>query len=146
MSDFAIRKAKADDQQRIKDIVREVDIDPTNLHWSHFIVGEVNGQIVAIGQVRPFKGSPELGSIATVEGHRSKGYAGEIIRRLIDEWDQPGPLYLECEGNMMEYYKQFGFVPIHWAEPPFPFKFKTTMAAVVSRIFGFKMGVMKLDR
>ena len=146
MSEFSIRKATAGDQQRIKDIVREVDIDPTKLHWSQFLVGEVDGQIVAIGQVRPFKGSPELGSIATVEAHRGKGYAAQIIRRLIDEWDQPGPLYLECEGHMMDYYKQFGFVPIQWYQAPFPFKFKTAMAAAFSLIFRYKMGVMKLDR
>ena len=146
MSEFAIRRAKAGDQQRIKDIVREVDIDPSNLHWSHFFVGEVDGQIVAIGQIRPFKGSPELGSIATIEGHRGKGYAAEIIRRLIGEWDQPGPLYLECQAHMMEYYKQFGFEPIPWYKAPFPFKFKTGMAALFSAIFRFEMGVMKLVR
>lgn len=146
MSSLSIRRATADDQKRIKEIVHEVQLDPTSLHWSHFVVGEIGGEIVTIGQIRPYKGSPELGSIATLEDHRGKGYAAEVIQRLIDDWKQPGPIFLECQGHMMTYYQQFGFEPIQWNAAPFPFKFKTAMNAVLSRIFRFPMGVMKLDR
>jgi len=143
-----LRRATADDQAIIRQIViKDIGLDPTDLHWSHFVLAEIDGKIVSLGQIRPSKSAPELGSIATLPDHRGKGYAAMIIRRLLDDWEQPGPVYLECEYHNVTYYQKLGFVEIPLSDvPPSVLRFKHGVGAVLGKLFGIRGAVMKIER
>ena len=47
MTDIHLRPAVAADQPLIRQMVRAEDLDPTSLHWSHFLVAELDGEVVA---------------------------------------------------------------------------------------------------
>ncbi len=143
---MVVRPATAEDQATIRRMIGEIGLDPSALHWSHFVVGQLGGEIVAIGQIRPYPNCPELGSIATLPDQRGKGYAAQIIRRLLADWDQPGPVYLECRNHMTPYYQEFGFEEIAWWQAPMPLKFKAGMGALLGGLFGVRIAVMKIER
>ncbi len=143
---MVIRRATADDQATIRQMIWDIGLDPSALHWSHFVVAELGGKIVSIGQIRPYRNCPELGSIATLPDQRGKGYAAQIIRRLLADWDQAGTVYLECREHMMPYYREFGFEKIPWWQAPMPLKFKAGMGALLGGLFRVRIAVMKIER
>ena len=122
-------------------MVREAHLDPTNLRWPNFIIAELDGQVVGIGQVRPSRGSPELGSLVVDPALRRQGIAAAIIKRLIA--DHPGDLYLECAARLVPFYRQFGFERIPWQQAPFPLKLKAGLGSTLGRLLGFRIAVMK---
>ena len=63
MPTIEIRPALESEQETIKQMVRAEQLDPTALHWSHFKVAEQDGQIIGIGQIRPYPRCRELGSL-----------------------------------------------------------------------------------
>ncbi len=133
-----IRPAVDTDQPLIRQMVQKAHLDPTGLHWSHFIVAENDGKIVGIGQMRP-KG-PELGSLVVRKDYRRCGIGGQIIKALVDT--QPGDVYLECQSGLADYYRRFGFEEIHWREAPWPLKLK----AGLGKLLGFRLSVMRYTR
>jgi len=144
---MTIRPAAEADQALIRQmVVNEAGLDPTSLGWSHFVIAEMDGQVVGLGQIRPYPGCPELGSIFTRPEYQGRGIAAAVIRRLVDDWPLPGPIYLECEGHNVTYYHRFGFKEIPWQQAPMPLRLKAGVGAFIARIFGFKMAVMRLDR
>jgi GNAT superfamily N-acetyltransferase len=145
--ELRLRPALEADQPLIRQmVVKEAGLDPTSLHWSHFIIAELGAEVAGLGQIRPYRGCPELGSIFTRPQFQGRGIAGAIILRLVANWPAPGPIYLECQGHMATYYQQFGFRKIPWQQAPMPLKLKAGVGAFLSRIFNFKMAVMRLDR
>lgn len=142
-----LRRATKADQALIRRmVVREGGLDPTSLHWSHFVLAEVNGEVAGLGQIRPYRNCPELGSIYTRPQHRGVGVAAAIIRRLIADCQALGPVYLECRAHMASYYRQFGFEEIRWQQAPMPLKLKSGIGAFFARLFGLKLAVMRLNR
>jgi len=142
-----LRRAVEADQALIRQmVIREADLDPTSLHWSHFVMAELGGEVVGLGQIRPHRGCPELGSIYTRSQFEGQGIAGAVINRLIADWPQPGPIYLECQSHNTTFYQRFGFKEIPWYQAPMPLKFKSGLGNFMGRIFGFRVSAMILDR
>ena len=144
----SIRRATETDQKRIQQMVREERLDPRGLRWQNFVVAEADGQVVGIGQVRPFPDCPELGSIVTLKKYRGQGIAKQIVERLLADWKKPGPIYLRTRDYMTNYYAQFGFKEIHLRDAPMPLRGTVRVASFVTSLFrsGFKIAVMRLDR
>jgi N-acetylglutamate synthase-like GNAT family acetyltransferase len=103
-----IRAATAGDQAAIRGIIRAAQLNPMSLDWPRFVVAEDEGQVVAVGQVKPHSdGSRELASIAVIPSRQRAGLGRQIIRALLAR--EPGPLYLVCMDHNDSYYQQFGF-------------------------------------
>ena len=103
-----IRAARKGDQAAIRAIIRGAWLNPLNLDWPRFVVAEDEGQVVAVGQVKPHSdGSRELASIAVIPSRQRRGLGRRIICALLAR--EQGPLYLVCMDHNDSYYRQFGF-------------------------------------
>ena len=144
---LTLRRAVEADQVLIRQmVIKEAGLDPTSLDWSHFVIAELAGEVVGLGQIRPYRGCPELGSIYTRPQFEGRGIGGAVIGRLIEDWRLPGPIYLECQSHNATYYQRFGFREIPWYKAPMPLKLKSGMGAFLGRIFGFRISAMILER
>jgi len=142
-----LRRAVEADQALIRQmVIREAQLDPSALHWSHFVIAEIGGEAVGLGQIRPYRGCPELGSIYTRPQFEGRGIGGAVIGRLVADWPLPGPIYLECQSHNTTYYQRFGFKEIPWYQAPMPLKLKSGMGAMLGRLFGFRVSAMMLER
>src|SRR5687767_7823740 len=132
-SEAVLRHATIDDQHTIIQMIHAAGLDRSSLHWSHFIVAEMpNHGIVGVGQIRPYRRNPELGSILVLKPYRQQGIAGQIIRAL--QASHPAPLYLVCLGHNVPYYARFGFRQIRWYQAPFPWCLKPGFGAVIAKL------------
>jgi N-acetylglutamate synthase-like GNAT family acetyltransferase len=122
-------------------MVRAEGLDPTALHWSHFLIAEEAGQTVGIGQIRPYPNCRELGSLVVLESHRGQGVGVLLIEALLK--DEPGPVYLECLAFRETYYGKFSFVRLPWWKTPLPLKLKAMFGAVFGRLLGYQVITMR---
>lgn len=141
MSDVVIRKATEGDQAIIKQMVSEARLDPTALHWSHFRVAEKNGEIIGIGQIRPYPKCRELGSLVVKLAYRGQYIGEQLVTALLA--DEQGDVYLECRSHNEGYYARFGFQTIPWRQTPMPLKLKAGIGHYVGKLIGFKLVTMK---
>jgi N-acetylglutamate synthase-like GNAT family acetyltransferase len=143
-----LRPATAADQDRIKAIIKEADINPMNLKWPNFLlaVDDATGEVVATGQIKTHgDGSQELASIATIPAYQKRGIATRIITALLAK--DLHPLYLTCIGKMAPFYQPFGFRVLTAAEYPPYFKRLRVVARVVQAFAreDWQFTVMKRD-
>lgn len=143
MTEIQIRPAVEADQGFIRQMVRDEDLDPTALHWSHFLIAEAEGEIVGIGQVRPYPKCRELGNLVVKEPYRRLGVGAQIVNALLER--ETGVVYLECLAHNERYYARFGFKRIAWWRAPMPLKLKAGMGQVVGLLLGFRVIVMRRD-
>lgn len=141
---ITIREARAEDDTLIKQMIREARLDPTKLLWQNFLMAEMDGQVVGIGQVRHHAdGARELGSLVTKKGYKGKGVAGAIIAAL--EARYPKPMYLFCASKMEPFYNRFGYQTVQAARDiPWAMRRKYRLAQIL-RVFGIRVLVMRKD-
>jgi amino-acid N-acetyltransferase len=142
MPTIQIRPAVEADQSTIKQLVSAEQLDPSALHWSHFVIAENNDQVVGIGQIRPHPRGRELGSLVVQEDFREQGVGTLIVNALLEK--EKGDVFLECESSMGAYYSQFGFVRIPWYLAPYPLNIKAGAAKmIVGFMYKLELIVMK---
>ena len=141
MSDVRIRPAVANDQAAIKQIIKDEHLDPSALDWSHFLIAEAEGEIVGIGQIRPYPKCRELGSLVVKSPYRGTGVGVMLVNALLEH--ETGDVYLECQIKNETYYNRFGFQKIPWYQAPPPLKYKAFIGAVFLRVFGIHIIAMK---
>jgi N-acetylglutamate synthase-like GNAT family acetyltransferase len=107
LDSIVIRPARQEDAVTIKRMVRAARLDPTSLDWPNFLVAEQDGRVVGVGQVKPYRGARELGSLVVLKGYRRHGIASAIVRALIER--EQGELFLMCQDRLEGYYARFGF-------------------------------------
>ncbi len=129
---LTVRPATQEDQTLVRSMIREARLDPTQLHWSHFVVAEVAGQIVGIGQLRPFGRVEELGSLAVRPEWQGKSIGAALVQALIAR--RQGPLYLECVGSRATYYEMFAFRRVPWYKVPWPLKGKFALTSLLASL------------
>ncbi len=137
-----IRPATAEDDATIKQMIREARLDPTSLKWQHFLIAEYEGRVVGIGQVKPYPGCEELGSLVTVREMRGKGVGRAMIAALEERAGRP--LYLLCMDKMEPYYERFGYETISWWQAPSFLKIKLSPTLPL-RVFGIRVLVMRKE-
>lgn len=118
-----LRDATAADDATIKRLIRQARLDPTSLKWAHFMVAEHDGRIVAIGQVKPYPGCNEIGSLLTLPRYRGLGIASRLMAAL--EARVGMPMYLLCLQKMVPFYERHGYAIISWWQAPAFLKFKS---------------------
>ncbi len=143
MSDVRIRPAASGDQPTIKQMIRDQHLDPTALDWSHFWVAEMNGEIVGIGQVRPYPKCRELGSLVVKAPYRGTGVGARLMNALLER--ESGDVYLECQVKNEAYYSRFGFKRIPWFQAPPPLWYKALIGGVLLRVVGIRIIAMKRE-
>jgi len=142
---LTIRPAVETDQAVIRQMVRAERLDPTALHWSHFLIAELPGEgIVGIGQVRPSPKCRELGSMAVRREFQNRGIGGAIIREILSH--ETGPVFLETESKNIPYYARFGFTQVPWHQTPMPLKAKAGIGGLLARLFGYQIATMRWNR
>ncbi|MEL7233813.1 MAG: GNAT family N-acetyltransferase [Chloroflexota bacterium] len=134
-----MREATSADQWRIWRIVLGAGLDPTDLHWSHFLIAEHDGQIAGVGQIRP--AARELGSLVVLPAYRGQGVGGLLIEALVARTD--GDVYLECNATLAPYYARYGFIEIEPAQAPLALRRKAVLGARLAMWFGMRLAVMK---
>ena len=147
-----IRGAAAADQGTIRTTVRGARLYPFDLHWQHFLVAELDGEIVGVGQIRRHgDGCRELASLAVLPQYHGHGIGGSLVNALLEQ--SARPLYLMCEGELTTYYVRFGFREIDPANAPGPLRRKAQFGNRLLRLFarfrrqaaGQRVAVMQLS-
>lgn len=146
MADFILRPATEQDFPAIRQLIRQVRINPTALDWRRFVAAvDGSAEMRGCGQLKPHgKEIVELASIAVAPSARNQGIARAIIEHLIAK--APRPLYLTCRSGLRPFYEKWGFRVIELDEMP-PYyrrlsRFAKMMLAMIER--GELMLVMKL--
>jgi amino-acid N-acetyltransferase len=113
----ALRAATVADQDAIVALVRSERLNPNGLHWPHFIVAALDGQVVGAVQMRHHAdGSRELGSLVVAKDFRGRGIAGQLIGRLLMQ--HPGAAHLITPRVKARRYAYWGFRAIApWRAP-----------------------------
>lgn len=137
---FSIRPARADEQAHLRSLIRAEWLDPLNVHWENFLVAEEDRRIIGIGQVKPYPGARELGSLVVVNRKREQGVGAAIINALIAR--ESGPLFLFCLQFREPYYAKFGFRRTFMRDLPRSLKFKYAFGWTFTRLFRYKLIVM----
>jgi putative acetyltransferase len=142
---LAIRAATEADQATISRLIKEANINRMSLKWPNFVVAEVDGVIVGVGQVKTHgDGSRELASIAVVPARQSQGIGSALIKTLIAR--EPGVvLHLTCRSGLQGYYQRFGFRTLAAAEYPPYFRRMIPLINTVARIFRMRILVMRRE-
>ena len=135
-----LRSAVAADGPAIRALVQAERLDPTQLRPTQFWVIEHAGQIVACGQLRRFTGAQELGSLVVASAWRGQGLAAALITQLITTASEP--LYLECQGKLAPFYRQFGFRPVTRRSLPRGLKLKFGISRVFATLFRQPLATM----
>jgi amino-acid N-acetyltransferase len=146
MSDAAIhiRSATESDARTIKRMVRAAQLDPTLLKWQNFLIAEYDGAVVGIGQVKPYRGGKELGSLVVASRWRHQGIGGAIVRALIDR--ERSKLFLLCAERLESFYAQFGFRRVGARELSGVVKWKYLLGRLFVRVFfGGRMIAMRRE-
>lgn len=134
-----LRLASEADEPAIRAMVRAARLDPTGLRWQHFIVAEVDKQIVGAVQLRP--AGRELGSLVVKPDYRHQGIGSRLVERLLEQ--HKGTVYLECAGHMAPFYRRFGFREIRWWEAPMPLRIKGAIGRTLGSVLGIQVCVMR---
>jgi N-acetylglutamate synthase-like GNAT family acetyltransferase len=135
-----IRTATAADERLIKSLINRAQLDPSNVHWKNFVVAEHEGEVIGIGQLKPYSDCTELGSLVTLKAYRGKGVAASIIQALEDK--ATFPLYLICRDIMESYYESFGYKKISFKETPTSLRLKL-LFSLLYRLIGVEVIAMK---
>lgn len=139
---FTIRPARADEQAHIRSMIRAEQLDPMNVHWENFLVAEQANRIIGIGQVKPYPGARELGSLVVLNRNRQQGVGAAIINALIAR-ESGGTLLLFCLQFREPYYRKFGFRRVGLGDLPRSMKFKYALGWFFTRIIRYQLIVMK---
>ena len=130
MEEYRLRKATEKDTNRIKELIREGQINPMGLDWQRFIVAlSPKGEVIGCGQIKPHRdGSNELASLVVTKEWRGRGVAKILMKELID--NHQGDLYLMCQSSLGPFYQQYSFEPV--TEDNMPKYFRR-----ISKLVGF---------
>ena len=144
---YTVRQATAKDLGPIRRLIEAVDINPSGLRWTRFLVA-LDGKdgVVGCGQIKEHAGGMlELASIAVAPEHRGRGIASAIIERLLTSADRP--VYLMCRSGLVVMYQHFGFRTLLRDGMPRYFQRVVKLAALADYFAatGEILAVMKLD-
>jgi len=122
-------------------MVHAAGLDPTSLHWPNFLVAEHGGRVIGVGQVKPYRGGRELGSLVVLKPYRGQGIGSAIVRALIER--EPGELFLLCREPLETYYQPFGFRRASIRELRGMVRLKYIVAQLFRMLFGVRVIAMR---
>lgn len=135
-----IRAATPNDEATIHNLIQRGQLDSSHVHWENFLLAEHEGEIIGMGQLKPYHDCTELGSLYTLRNYRGQQVAARIIAAL--EAKASFPLYLICRDKMEKFYEGFGYQTIGWWQAPNSLKLKLSITWIF-RLFGIRVLVMR---
>ena len=94
----------------IRDQLERERLDTERLEHQQFITIREGGRIIAMGRVKPYEHTYELGSVWTAEDRRGRGLGERITRELIRTFPQDEVfLTTDASVGLPAYYERFGF-------------------------------------
>lgn len=146
MIDYTLRAARADDAAVIRSMIRAERLDPTNVHWANFLVAQTaDGRVAACGQIKPYRGARELGSLVVLKEYRRSGLGAALINALIEREQARGQtvLFLFCLAFREPYYGKFGFVRVGLRDLPLSLKMKYALGTFFTRLARYRLIAMR---
>ncbi|HUF54212.1 MAG TPA: pyridoxal-phosphate dependent enzyme [Dehalococcoidia bacterium] len=110
-SEIAFSPATAADMEFIRSQLEGERLDTQRLEPEQFITIREDGCIVALGRVKPYEHTYELGSLCVAPDRRGRGLGEAITRELIRRFPQD-EVYLTTDASvgLPAYYERFGFL------------------------------------
>ena len=116
-----IRPARQEDQQAIVAMIRQAKLNPRNLHWENFLIGEADGKIIGIRQVKVHsEGTREVASGFVLPEYRRQGVSACLMNELLRR--ETGPVYTMVNEKRAPYYERFGFHRVAVEQLPTDFR------------------------
>jgi N-acetylglutamate synthase-like GNAT family acetyltransferase len=142
---FALRAAAAGDFPAIRQLIRQVGINPMSLDWRRFVIAvDANDRLLGCGQLKPHGPQVvELASIAVVPEHRHEGIARAIIEHLLAR--APRPLYLMCRSELGPFYERWAFRSLDLPDMPPYFRRMARLARAFAPLAGERGGVLIME-
>lgn len=137
-----IRKATAQDRATIWRMILREGLDPSAVHWSQFLIAHRDGEVIGVGQIRPYPNCKELGSLVVHRDYQGQGVAIALVHALLQTTPQE-PIYLECPSEMTPFYEKFGFIEIPTQDAPQPLRRKSQIGGWFAKLFGLRVVVMR---
>jgi N-acetylglutamate synthase-like GNAT family acetyltransferase len=86
-----------------------------DLQAEQFVVAlDRQQQVIGCGRLKPYPGFCELASIAVKDQWRVSGVGRAVVSQLLKS--HPGPIYLICEDNVIDFFRRFGFNLVSMSE------------------------------
>jgi N-acetylglutamate synthase-like GNAT family acetyltransferase len=131
-----IRPATEADAAAIRGLIREARLNPRDLDWHRFLVGDEGG-VIACAQVRVHRrGTRELASVAVAPSHRGRGL-GRAIAVATVEREPVRPLFLYTESRTEAFWVRLGFTSIEGDAVPRDLRAPLRIARLATAIFSF---------
>ena len=112
-----VRWANERDSGAIVAMVRQARLNPAKLDWRRFVVGERDGTVVGVAQVRRYPdGARELASLVVQPSLRRQGVATELIDVLLR--DEHGELFALVDRRFAHHFRRWGFAVVSPAQLP----------------------------
>lgn len=146
---ITIRPATEIDQPTITRLIRQAHLNTRQLHWTNFLIAEVDGQIAGLRQVKTHRlGTREVASGLVLPEYRHQGISARLMHEILEQ--EKGPLYLMCDQQWMTYYERFGFEAVRPKELPRDFGREYRIGRFITRLLslfaGRKIRIMPMKR
>lgn len=103
-----IRLAAENEQEIIRELIRQARLNQRNLNWQNFLVAESEGQVVGLRQVKTHKeGTREVASGYVLPDYRHQGISARLMEEVLSR--EKEELFLMCDRKWADYYRRFGF-------------------------------------
>lgn len=110
-SGWTLRRARPDDEPRIRALVRAERLNPTNLRFPTFLVASIGDMVVGAAQIRLHRdGSREFGSLVVAPPFRGRGIGSALIDSLLA--GESCRLYVIAGRSWVQTYERHGFRPV----------------------------------
>lgn len=131
---FRIRAARVEDQQAIRQAVKQAGLDRTSLDWRRFKLAEsASGEMLGICQVRRYWDTRELGSLWVRGDCRGRGLGRALVDACLAE--ETPPVFLECLAARQSYYERLGFRRVPLRQAPRGLRLKAGVGGAAVRLF-----------
>lgn len=112
---WRVRPARSEDIPSLEKLITSVGGDMEDLKAEQFVAAESKiGGVVGCGRLKPYVGFCELASLAVWEEWRASGVGRGVVTELLKL--HPGPIYLLCENDVVDFFRRFGFDLISTSE------------------------------
>jgi threonine dehydratase len=110
-SELDFQSATDADMAFIRDLMERERLDDERLEPSQFITLPENGRILAVGRIKPYERTYELGGVCVVPEARNRGLGARVIRELVRRFPQD-EVFLTTDRNvgLPAFYEKLGFL------------------------------------
>ncbi|MGA2105730.1 GNAT family N-acetyltransferase [Methanoregula sp.] len=104
---------RAEEELWIHDKLQKADIETDRLFAAFS-----GTQLVGVARCSRQPDGYEVDSVYVLEEYRHQGFARLVMKRLIEECGRHETLYLNAKPELVEFYREMGFVPVQTPEIP----------------------------